>query len=183
MLPQTPVAIVGAGPYALSLASHLKARGVEFRIFGRPMEPWSRMHRGMGLKSPDFGTNIYTPRRGFSFVEWCRDRGISTEEPIAIDLFASYGRWAQEQLVPEVEQVDVMCIRAAPAGFEVDLANGQALLARRVVVATGLSNYARIPAELRELTTSLVSHTSRHREYDEFAGRTVAVVGGGSSAL
>src|SRR5215831_18354194 len=79
LLPRTQVAIIGAGPYGLSLGAHLKDRKVDFRIFGQPMEPWSRMHKGMGLKSPDFGTNVYSPRSGFRFVDWCRDRGISTQ--------------------------------------------------------------------------------------------------------
>ena len=34
------VAIIGAGPYGLSIAAHLKERGLEFRVFGRPMHTW-----------------------------------------------------------------------------------------------------------------------------------------------
>ena len=34
------VAIVGAGPYGLSIAAHLRVAGVTFRIFGRPMQTW-----------------------------------------------------------------------------------------------------------------------------------------------
>ena len=44
------VAIIGAGPYGLSLAAHLKAAGVDFRIFGSPMEFWlQHMPKGMHL--------------------------------------------------------------------------------------------------------------------------------------
>ena len=43
------VAIVGAGPYGLSLASHLRARGVGFRIFGQPMQSW-RAHMPVGMQ-------------------------------------------------------------------------------------------------------------------------------------
>jgi len=32
--------IVGAGPYGLSIAAHLKGRGIDFRIFGKPMATW-----------------------------------------------------------------------------------------------------------------------------------------------
>jgi cation diffusion facilitator CzcD-associated flavoprotein CzcO len=35
------VAIIGAGPYGLSAAAHLRAAGVETRSFGAPMEFWS----------------------------------------------------------------------------------------------------------------------------------------------
>ena len=32
------VAVVRAGPYGLSIAAHLQARGVDHRIFGPPLE-------------------------------------------------------------------------------------------------------------------------------------------------
>ena len=45
-------AIIGAGPYGLSIATHLRARGVDFRIFGQPMQAWQdQMPAGMLLKS------------------------------------------------------------------------------------------------------------------------------------
>ena len=46
------VVIIGAGPYGLSIAAHLKAYGVDFRIFGHPMHTWrTHMPKGMHLKS------------------------------------------------------------------------------------------------------------------------------------
>jgi 2-polyprenyl-6-methoxyphenol hydroxylase-like FAD-dependent oxidoreductase len=37
------VAIVGAGPYGLSAAAHLKAAdGLDVRVFGEPMSFWER---------------------------------------------------------------------------------------------------------------------------------------------
>jgi len=33
----TDVAIIGAGPYGLSIASHLQSLGIAFRIFGVPI--------------------------------------------------------------------------------------------------------------------------------------------------
>ena len=44
------VAIVGAGPYGLSLAAHLRGAGVGFRQFGLPMQLWrAAMPNGMFL--------------------------------------------------------------------------------------------------------------------------------------
>ena len=34
----TNVAIIGAGPYGLSIAAHLRELGVDYRIFGRPLD-------------------------------------------------------------------------------------------------------------------------------------------------
>jgi 2-polyprenyl-6-methoxyphenol hydroxylase-like FAD-dependent oxidoreductase len=50
--PATEVAIVGAGPYGLSVAAHLHRHGRPFRIFGTPMRSWrANMPAGMFLKS------------------------------------------------------------------------------------------------------------------------------------
>ena len=47
------IAIVGAGPYGLSAAAHLKAKGFAVRVFGEPMEFWAdKMPAGMLLRSP-----------------------------------------------------------------------------------------------------------------------------------
>jgi cation diffusion facilitator CzcD-associated flavoprotein CzcO len=56
------VAIIGAGPYGLSVAAHLKVRNVDFRIFGSPMEFWLKsMPEGMHLKSEGFASSLYDP--------------------------------------------------------------------------------------------------------------------------
>ena len=44
------IVIVGTGPYGLSVAAHLRKRGLSFRIFGRPMDSWlAHMPKGMLL--------------------------------------------------------------------------------------------------------------------------------------
>ena len=56
-------AIIGAGPYGLSIAAHLRHAGVPSRIFGRPMDTWvSHMPKGMMLKSDGFASDLYDPR-------------------------------------------------------------------------------------------------------------------------
>src|SRR5262249_11809714 len=98
--------------------------------------------------------------------------------------FASYGVWAQKQLVPNVEPIDVANVRLLNgSGFEVTLENGEQLQARRVGVATGLSNYAKMPDCLAGLPPELASHTAHHHEFSRFKGKDVAVLGGGASAL
>ena len=37
------VAIIGAGPYGLSIAAHLAANETEYRIFGKPMHTWKQV--------------------------------------------------------------------------------------------------------------------------------------------
>ena len=55
--------------------------------------------------------------------------------------------------------------------------------ARRVVVAAGIAPFAYTPPEFAELPSELASHSSEHRELRRFAGKRVAVIGGGQSAL
>jgi thioredoxin reductase len=179
-------AIVGAGPYGLSLASHLAARNVDHRIFGHPMLFWSQIAEAGGeryLKSYCFGTNISTPRAGFSFGNYSEPRGLETFEPCSIGDFANYGRWFQKRNVTWLEPIDVAQIALHANGLAVKLADGERFVATTVVIATGLSCFARLPLVLASLPPSLVTHTSAIARFVTFEGRDVAVIGAGQSAL
>lgn len=180
------VAIIGAGPYGLSLAAHLAARNIEHRIFGRPMKFWSGIAEAGGeryLKSYCFGTNISAPTPGHTFADYNRPRGLETFEPCSMENFTAYGRWFQQSLVPWVEDIDVKFLDRQTGGFVLTLADGGRCDADRVVIATGLSGFARIPPPLRSLPEALVAHTSEISRFAAFKGRDVAVIGAGQSAL
>jgi hypothetical protein len=179
----TRVAVVGAGPYGLSLAAHLDHRHVDHRIFGKPMRTWQQLLPTMGLKSHDFATNVYVPEEGNRFVEYARSYGKDLSEPIPFALFAEYGLWVQRRLVPQVEENLVIRVTAAPGGFAVLLETGERVFAEQVVMATGWAHWAQIPVLLEGLPRELVTHTSQHSDYEEFRGKDVTVLGAGSSAL
>lgn len=179
----TDVVVVGAGPYGLSLAAHLRHRGVDFRIFGPPMQAWLDMSPGMYLKSFPFAVSVWSPEPRTGFIEWCQDRGIDSSEPTEIALFARYGLWAQQHLVPELERTMVTGVSGGDGRFVVDLASGERVLARRVVIAAGLSYFERLPDPLAALPDGLASHTSQHGDFSGFRGQEVAVIGAGQSAL
>ena len=49
---QYDVVVVGAGPYGLSTATHLRGKGLNVAIFGKPMKLWrEHMPEGMFLRS------------------------------------------------------------------------------------------------------------------------------------
>lgn len=175
--------IIGAGPYGLSIASHLKHLGVSFRIFGSPMKAWLDMPKGIALKSTDFATGIYTPQPNYSLIEYCRARGISTQQPMDMSVFTQYGLWAQKELVPEVEDIAVCRVTESEKSFAVTLDTAELITARRVVVAVGLGYFKQVPSNLEGLPRNLVSHTSDHQEYSDFAGKDVVVIGRGTSAI
>jgi len=177
------VAIVGAGPYGLSVATHLRARGVGFRIFGQPMSFWLQMPESINLKSFAFATNVYVPQRGFTFPEYCRARGLEDEEPCSMASFAEYGLWVQRTLVPEAEPVNVSALEARENAFELTLEGGERVRARRVVMAVGLGHFPCVPRSVAHLPPELGSHSSEHTEFSRFAGKEVAVIGAGASAV
>jgi FAD-dependent urate hydroxylase len=182
----TPVAIIGAGPYGLSIAAHLAERGIENRIFGQPMSFWTNVAAAGArryLKSFCFGTNVSAPRAGYSFANYNGPRGLETFEPCSIGNFADYGRWFQQHNVPWCESVDVRNVAPEGSGFRLTLANDEQLLASQVVLATGLSGFANVPDLLTELPRQLRAHTSEITSFSAYAGLDVAVVGAGQSAL
>ena len=178
------VAIIGAGPYGLSVAAQLQARGVPYRIFGEPMRTWRPMPRSLCLKSLGFATSIAVPARGFDFPGWLAARGLETVEPISYAEFTAYGLWVQEQVVPEVEAVDVRTVRArSQGGHELLLEDGSVATARKVVVATGLHHLQQLPPILADLPPERLSHSFGQYDFRRFAGQEVAVIGAGQSAL
>jgi thioredoxin reductase len=181
------VVIIGAGPYGLSIAAHLKTRGLNFRIFGSPMHTWlTQMPRGMRLKSEGFASFLYDPAATFTLAQYCKERGIPYQDvglPVPLETFAAYGLEFQKRFVPELENKLVVSVRRNSAGFEVGLEDGESVIARKLVVAVGISHFAYVPPVLSALSEEFVTHSSRHNSLDRFKGGEVVVVGAGASAL
>jgi cation diffusion facilitator CzcD-associated flavoprotein CzcO len=185
--------IVGAGPYGLAVAAHLLDRGVRPRVLGDPMSSWrDQMPVGMFLKSTPRASSISAPHPGATLGDFCAtigEAGLVGHHPVPIDTFIGYGCWFQERLVPEVERTRVLRVGQAAGGFAVELESGEEVATRAVVIATGAAPYAYVPPQLATLASEdparigAVSHASQHRDLTRFAGRHVAVIGAGQSAL
>lgn len=181
------VAIVGAGPYGLSLAAHLRAAGVSFRAFGTVMHPWrTAMPAGMFLKSQGFASNLSSPDRSHTLSAFCRATGRPYADyglPVPLDTFLAYGEWFACELVPDAEDTLVVSVEPAHGAYLVTLTTGESLVARRVVVAVGVEHFAHTPAELASLPADLCTHASAHTDLSTFSGQRVVVLGAGQSAL
>lgn len=188
MQSECDMAVIGAGPYGLSVAAHLKAQGVSLRIFGRPMDTWlTQMPHGMRLKSDGFASSLSDPGSTFTLEEYCRQQNIQyadTGLPVAIETFIGYGLAFQKKFLPELENRLVNAIKRVPGGFRLRLEDdGEEFVARQVIVAAGLSHFSYMPPVLAGLPEEYVTHSSRHSRLEGFTGRKVAVIGAGASAI
>jgi thioredoxin reductase len=181
------VAIVGAGPYGLSVAAHLRAAGLSCRQFGLPMRLWREaMPRGMYLKSQGFASNLSDPEGTHTLEAFCRQTGhpyASYGLPVSLDNFISYGQWFADELAPGLEEVLVTEVERYGDGYAVTLATGETVRARNVVVAAGVEHFARMPRLYADLPDAVCTHASAHTDLSTFAGQRVIVVGAGQSAL
>lgn len=178
------VVMVGAGPYGLSAAAHLKALGLDVRIFGRAMEFWAgKMPAGMLLRSPRVASNISGPARTFSLEAYESSAGVPPRAPLPLETFVNYGQWFQRELIPDLDRREVASVYRSDAGFRVALEDGEEFQCRRVVVAAGIGSFQRVPPVFASLPPAQVSHCYQGRDLQSFSGARVAIVGSGQSAL
>jgi FAD-dependent urate hydroxylase len=179
--------IVGAGPYGLSIAAHLKAAGVPYQLYGTPLESWRKfMPVGMVLKSERFASNLWDPNRTFTLERYSAEHKIPYQpagDPLSLPDFLSYAEWFRERAVGESIDVKVTSLRRTRTGFLLDFAGAPSLEARRVILATGHMAFRVIPEELAGLPEPLCYHSSKTHDLLEFAGRDVTLIGAGQSAL
>jgi len=179
--------IVGAGPYGLSIAAHLKARGVRFRIFGRAMDSWiSHMPAGMLLKSDGFASNLYDPSGDCTLAQFCAEKGISYSDkghPVSLETFATYGLAFRDRIVPELEDKTVTSVEPEGDGFAVGLDAGETCRARQVVLAVCVTHFGYIPESVANLPAQYISHSAQHSDVARLRGQKVVILGAGSSAL
>ncbi|MEO6805843.1 MAG: NAD(P)-binding domain-containing protein [Edaphobacter sp.] len=181
------VAILGAGPYGLSIAAHLRTHNnLSFRIFGTPMSSWrNHMASGTLLKSFGFASSLYDPGSTFTLEHFCRERSLiysDVVDPVSIENFIAYGLEFQKRFVPQLEQTDITSFRHSSEGFTLTTETGETLTARRVVIAVGITYFGSLPPIFSNLPSDLVTHSSQHTDVSRFAGRSVAVIGAGASA-
>jgi len=182
---QCDVTILGAGPYGMAAAAHLRTiQGLEVRVFGSPMRFWeSNMPAGMFLRSNWTATQIASPNGSLTLEKFIEETGKQFTVPVPLDRFTEYGRWYQRHTLPELDSREVIRIDRIPNGFQVTLSDGEVFRSKRVVVAAGIKDFAWCPAEFDHLDPALASHASEHCKFESFSGKKVLVIGSGQSAL
>jgi cation diffusion facilitator CzcD-associated flavoprotein CzcO len=179
-------AVVGAGPYGLSVAAHAKARGVRARVFGTPMQAWAgHMPVGMKLKSEPENSNLSDPSGRYTLQAYCKEHGLPYEHglPVPVDTFVAYGRWFRDQTGPDLHDIEVAGIRRDSSVFALELADEHIVHARSVVLAAGFLPFPRIPEVFADLEWPQLLHSSDLHELSGFFGKRIAVIGAGQSAI
>jgi thioredoxin reductase len=180
-------AIIGAGPYGLSIAAYLAASNVEYRLFGSPMNTWKeRMPDGMLLRSEGFASNICDPSGKHTLERYTDEQHLSVGEwmnQTPVEVYRDYGAWFIDRIGLPVEDVQLEHLSRADDGFDLSFFGGEPLRAKRVVLAIGLTHFAHVPTELRGVPDDLLSHSSNLLKPSDVAGRKITIVGAGQSAL
>src|SRR5262249_27834795 len=136
--------VIGAGPYGLSAAAHLRGAGLVVRVFGEPMAFWSdTMPEGMLLRSPRPASTLSGRAGALTLEAFEAAVGHQSGNPVRLDAFVQYGRWFEQQLGPIVDRRKVASVGQDSAGFVVAIEGGDRLRCRRVVVAAGIGPFQR----------------------------------------
>jgi thioredoxin reductase len=144
------------------------------------------MPKGMLLKSDGFASNISDPSGRLTLEAFCAEQGIpysATGIPVRLDTFAEYGLAFKERILPDLEDKLVVNVDRAEGGYQIRLEDGELVIAKRLVLAVGITHFEHIPDTLAHLPSEFLSHSGRHSELGVFSGRKVVVIGAGASAL
>jgi FAD-dependent urate hydroxylase len=178
------VVVLGAGPYGVSAGVYLKAKEIDVRVFGEPMDFWAnQMPKGMLLRSPREASNIADPGSSFTLDAYEAASGTKPAAPVSLETFVRYGQWFQQQLGSQIDRRIISRISRENSAFKIALEDGTIVRSRRVVVAAGVGSFQRKPAVFGQLPALQVSHCYEGRKISEFTGKRVAVIGAGQSAL
>ncbi|MGI4856704.1 MAG: NAD(P)-binding domain-containing protein [Janthinobacterium lividum] len=193
------VLIVGAGMCGLAAAGALQLLGVDnLRIVDRAPAgtegPWVTFARMETLRSPKELTGPALGLPSLTFRAWFEaqfgEAAWAALDKIPRAQWMDYLIWYRRVLGLAVENgIHVVRVRPLDGLLEVTLANArgeeQQAWARHVVLATGRDGggQPQVPAIARQLTRERWAHSADAIDFAALAGRRVAVVGAGASAM
>lgn len=153
--------------------------------------PWDSYARMMTLRTPkhltaiDYGIPALTFRAYWEAMHG--PQGWAAIDKIPRRDWMDYLRWYRRVLrLPVRNDSRVTLVEPVRRGlFRLSLADGETLLARKVVMATGIQGGGQwqMPAMVTKLPGHLYAHTSQAIDFDALAGRRIAILGGGASAF
>ncbi|MGR0160458.1 FAD-dependent oxidoreductase [Paenarthrobacter nitroguajacolicus] len=193
------VVVIGGGVTGLAVASSLLLRGVNRLVVldrnpAGAEGPWSTSARMKTLRTPKSGTGPTPGIPSLTPRAWYEARyGAEAWEALTyfpLEGWVAYLRWFREVLdLPVRNNSDVVDMEPLANGWvrlTVEADGGTRLItARRVIVCTGYGGWggARLPAVLQDVPKQLFAHSSEMIDFEALAGRRVAILGVGASAI
>ncbi len=181
--PDLEVAVIGAGPHGLAATAHLRRAGVQAQLFGRPLAFWKSMPEGMVLRSNLRASHLIEPTGPLSVAAFAAASGVQLEQPVLLENFIAYGTWVQQMAVPDVDErtVSRSIVTSAPSRSSSRTASASA---PAVWCSPVGSSHFRAYRRATNTYLPIVSRTLAATEtWSIFAGRRVALVGGGQSSF
>ena len=176
------VAVVGAGPFGLSVAAHLPQRRV--RAFGEPMQTWrTRMPPDMLLRSDWEETSLSAPADRGAIDVWAHATGEPRQEPIPLQTFLRYADWFRQTFVRESDPAEVTGVERGGGLLRVTTSAGDEVDARRAVIAVGVTPFPYAPPPFEAAMGDGVTFAIESQDYSAYRGGRIVVVGGGQGGL
>lgn len=191
------VAIIGGGQSGLGACFALRREGVHNTLVldenaaGRE-GPWITYARMVTLRTPKHLTGVETGVPSLTYRAWFEAQhgaeAWETLERISRAEWMGYLRWLRDVLaLPVRNDARVEAIAPVEQGlFRLDVAGGEAVLARKVVLATGIQGGGQwhVPAFVREaLPVDRYAHSSNVIDFVPLAGKRIGILGSGASAF
>lgn len=164
------VAIIGSGPYGISLASHAKEKVLTYEIFGYPMDFWkNKMPPEMFIRTQIEYIGLSDPYDRYTFSNYQKEKQLELSYPVPRSIWVDYASWFAEMTKIKFSKQLVTRVLKANDKFCLLTEMGRQVNARYIIVAIGLTNSEFIPANLQHLPDELISHTSEYTSYDNFS--------------
>ncbi|MGH2851481.1 MAG: FAD-dependent oxidoreductase [Solirubrobacteraceae bacterium] len=175
--------MIGAGPYALSVAALADEHDIETVMVGRPMGFWrEHMPEEMLLRS---GADWHLDATAeATFVAYLEEQRIPPREvdPIPLRLFLDYADWFARHKGVAARDERVATVVRRDGRFQATLEGGERITADAVVAAPGVAHYANVPDWAAALSPERCAHTCELVSFEHLAGSRVLIVGGRQSA-
>jgi cation diffusion facilitator CzcD-associated flavoprotein CzcO len=193
--PKIDLAVIGAGPHALTLVTHLlqkrqtmRGRFLVFDPSGTWMSRWRQQFAALDiphLRSPavhhpdpnPFALRKFAESRSHELFPPYDLPGTQLFEDMCEDVIQ---RW---DVADQVVKAEITHLEPLPRGLRLWLADGHSITARRVVLATG-GGTIHIPDWVSQITTPYPSDKLCHSQTVDLrklflAGERILIVGGG----
>lgn len=182
LMERIDVAVVGAGPFGLSVAAFL--RPAHTRVFGSPLETWRTvMPPGMILRSSWEDATIASPGEAGHLDRWIEAIGEEKPDRVSLDSFLRYADWFRGEFVREHDPARVDSVTRTNGHYRLELSTGNEVLADNVVLAIGALPFAYAPPPLAEALDGIRVRFVFGQHVETKPGERLAIIGSGQSAL